>query len=86
MKYLVCGYWYGTTVLVDEFDTREEAEEFVKHPAFLTWMDETDEEQEDVLYPDEMWGEISDGLPFEEYPKACEIRLGEYAGYEELPF
>ena len=50
----VCARYCGTTILLGEME-EEQAEEFMKHPYILYNADETEDGEEDCIYPDEMF-------------------------------
>lgn len=66
----IIGYYYDREYLIAEFNTLEEAEEFVKHPYVLYEADESEENEEQVIMPEEMFIEKDwqpeeiDDLPF----------------------
>ena len=77
MKYAVCAHYCDTTILIDVFDTLEEAESFTEKPCHVA--------SDDVVYPDEMWTEPYEDIPFADFPTAKEIKQYENMT-EYLPF
>jgi len=77
----VCAHYCGTTILLEEFETIEEAEEFMMHDYILAYEDETEDHEEECIYRDEMF--IDDDLPFSDPPTIQEFAF-EYS--DELPF
>ncbi len=52
----VCANHDNSIVMLDEFWTTEEAEEFMKHKYVLYYADETeDSDKDEVVYPEEMF-------------------------------
>ena len=74
----VCAHYNGTSILIDEFETKEEAEEFMKNDYILVYADETDGQEDELIYADEMYIDDSEDIPFSE-----PIILEEY---EDMPF
>lgn len=70
MNYSVCTKYCGSVVELENFDLLEDAENFMKRPCTLFYADEMEDGEEDeVIYPDEMWIEKRLGqLPLEEIP------------------
>lgn len=67
----VCAHYCGTTILLEEFETLEEAEEFMTHNYILHYEDEMENADDDeLIYADEMFidndTEEDDELPFTE--------------------
>ena len=62
----VCAHYCGTTILLESFETKTEAEEFMQHDYVLHYADEIENGEEDeIIYSDEMF--ISDDeIPFSE--------------------
>ena len=73
----VCAHYCGTIIMIGEFETREQANEFMKHSYLMHYVDELVNATEDeLIYPDEMFIE-EDEIPF------CEV---EPALSDDLPF
>ena len=47
----VCAHYQGTTILLEEFEQKPEAEEFMLHPYYIVH----DDGDEEIIYPDEMF-------------------------------
>lgn len=66
--YAVCTDVYKPYLVIADFNTKEEAEEFIKVPAVLLYADELENGEEDVVvYPKQMWVEEvmdDDIMPF----------------------
>ena len=81
----VCARYCGSTILLKECETAEEAEEFMKHEFTIVYSDEMENKYEDeVIEPDEMFLVNEDDLPFYEQPN--EYVYPVYEWDEELPF
>ena len=80
----VCAHYCGTTILLDSFENKEDAEEFMKHDYVLHYADEIENAEEDeLIYSDEMF--ISDeNIPFAEPISNEEIIYAD--DLDELPF
>ena len=64
----VCAYYCGTVILLDSFETKEDADEFMRHNYILHYSDELENAEEDeLIYADEMF--IEDEVPFTETVK-----------------
>ena len=82
--YRVCAHYCGTTIGLEDFETLEEAEEFKKAPYVMCYYDEMgklDEEDNDLIYPDEMFVEEVDEDEIE-HPSI----MIDYADCDDLPF
>lgn len=82
--YRVCAHYCGTTIGLEDFETLEEAEEFKKAPYVMRYYDEMgklDEEDNDLIYPDEMFVTVVD----ENEIKHPSIVI-DYADCDDLPF
>ena len=75
----VCTEYCGAVILLAEFETNEEAEEFMKHKYVLFEADETEDRTAEVINPEEM-------LIEEEIPFAEPVKPNEYPDLYELPF
>jgi len=82
----VCAYYQGTIILLEEFETEEQATEFMSHNYILHYADEYENADEDeLIYTDEMFIDTDD-IPFSELLKPWE-RLGiAEEDWDELPF
>ena len=80
----VFAHYNGTTILIDTFKLREDAEEFIKHDYILHYADEIENgEEDDIIYSDEMF--ISDDeIPFTETVPLKVIY--DYENLDDLPF
>jgi hypothetical protein len=67
----VCARYCDTTILLGEME-EEKAKEFMKHPYILYNADETEDGEEDCIYPDEMFIDDSEEIPFSEPPQKCD--------------
>ena len=77
----VCAHYCGTTILINSFETEEEAKEFIKHDYVLYYADELENAEEDeIIHSDEMF--LEDELPFFNTPAANINDLS----LDELPF
>lgn len=84
MKYDVCAKYCGTVISLACFPTRKEAETFAQYPFVLYNADEMlDAEEDEVIYPEEMWVEASDENQAEVADDSFELC---YADGDELPF
>ena len=61
----VCGYYYDTTLLIGEFETVEEAEEFMTHDYLVYYADETANGEEEWILTCDMFID-PDSLPYKE--------------------
>lgn len=79
----VCAHYCGTTILLESFETEEEAKEFMKHEYILYYADELeDQDEDDIIMPAEMF--IEDELPFfETQEHSIEFKN---INLDELPF
>ena len=83
MKYAVCTNYYGAVVDLDYFNTKDEAEDFMKRPCIMFYADEIEDAEEDeVIYPYEMWIEEDpkdkDDVPF------CDVSFDDLP--DDMPF
>ena len=89
--YKVCAYYCGTTIMLEEFDTTEEAEEFMTHDYILHYEDEMENaDGDEIIYADEMFILVDatdeedeydgEGIPFAEAPFEA------VDDWDELPF
>lgn len=84
MKYDVCAKYCGSVISLAHFRTRKEAETFAQYPFVLYNADEMlDAEEDEVIYPGEMWIEASDENQVEVADDNFELC---YADGDELPF
>ena len=60
----VCAKYCGATILLKSFESVEQAKEFMKHTYVLYEADETENMEEECIYPDEMY--LEDEIPFYE--------------------
>lgn len=85
MTYVVCAKYCGATVELDEFDFMEDAENFCSKPCVFSYAEETGEDEDEIIYPHEMWIEKKIGIRTVE-----EIPFTDFSGQtitdEELPF
>ena len=83
MPYIVCAKYCGSVIELESFDTEDEAYDFMQEPYTLFYEDEIDDGEEDeVIYPDEMWVEYADHDPVVYDPEMYEAEEAEYL----LPF
>lgn len=83
MSKIVCAKYCGAVIELAEYEKQEDAEEFMKNPCILFYADEIlDGEEDEVIYPYEMWIEERQRAPEEPLP-FCEPNAEE--DYE-LPF
>ena len=73
----VCAYRDGTTIMLEQFETEEEAYAFMQRGCIIAYADETDNGEEIYVEPDEMF------ISNEEVPFA-EIHFGELDDF--LPY
>ena len=59
MYYRVCTRYCGQPTLLSEFKTEEEAVKFMNKPCVLFSADETDDGEDEIIYPNEMYIETS---------------------------
>ena len=50
--YKVCAHYQGTEILLEEFECKPEAEEFMLHPYYIEYDDGGEEE---IIYHDDMY-------------------------------
>lgn len=63
----VCANYMGTVILLDSFNTKDKADEFMSHDYILHYANEIEDAEEDeVIHPDEMF--IEDDVPFFNMP------------------
>ena len=80
----VCAHYCGTVILLDKFDSEEEANDFMKNDYVLAYADELENEYEDeVIHPYEMFIDESEDIPFCE-PMNCDFINS--IDSDELPF
>lgn len=79
----VCTKYGDTIILLESFETKEEAEEFMKYDYVLNYADELENAEEDeIVHSDEMF--LEDEIPFfekqniEQWTKKLDL--------DELPF
>ena len=79
----VCANYCGATILLESFETKDEAEEFMTHDYVLFYADEIENGEEDeIIYTDEMF--IEDELPF--FESYEQTKLNNKLELDELPF
>lgn len=79
----VCANYCGATILLESFETEEQAKEFMKHDYVLFFADEIENAEEDeIIHPYEMF--IEEELPFFE-TKYSEMKFNNVE-LDELPF
>ena len=79
----VCAHYCGTTILLESFETKKEAEEFMKNNYILHYADEIEDGEEDeLIYADEMFLETQ--LPF--FESAVKYNNTNILDPDELPF
>ena len=78
MQYAICADYCGATVLLDVCDTPEEAEHNMKFPYYMN-------DEQDRIYPSEMWIEPYEQIPFADPLSPEEVTLADF-GEEDLPF
>lgn len=80
MKFAVCAHYDGTTILMDVFDSKEDAQKYIETPQYVNFNDG----ERYTIYIDEMWVEPYEDIPF------CEpIKIDEYVtalANDDLPF
>ena len=76
----VCAHYCGTTIMLADHLTEEQAKELMKNIYIIRYADDPDND-DDFIYPDEMFTE-EDDLPFSELPEQQEQELD----LDELPF
>ena len=59
----VCGYFHDTILLIGEFETKEEAEEFMQHDYLVYYADETANAEDEWICTCDMFID-SDDIPF----------------------
>lgn len=74
--YKVCAHYQGTIILLEEFECKPEAEEFMLHPYYLTYDDGDDE----IIYPDEMFIEKDSSTNVDKSNNLTDI------GPDDLPY
>lgn len=79
----VCTKYCGTTILLAECNTEEEAEEFMKHDYVLYYSDEIEDDEDVVISHDEMF--ICEDIHFYE-PMTKEQFDKYFEDYDDLPF
>ena len=80
MQYALCAHYDGTDILIDVFNDPKEAEHCMQFPYYVDYGDEKDK-----IFPDEMWIEPYEQIPFADPPSPEEVK--EMAVQEdELPF
>lgn len=85
--YTVCANYCNSTVILDTFKTEEEAENFMKHDYILIHSDEfADEQEDDIIHPDEMFISNDDEIPFYEPLVYCEKYNEVFIDSDDLPF
>ena len=79
----VCANYCGSIILLESFETKDEAEEFMTHDYILFYADEIENgEKDEIIYTNEMF--IEDELPF--FEKPVETKLNNELELDELPF
>lgn len=61
--YRVCTRYNDVVIMLAEFDTEKEAEEFTQHNYVLYYADEFESGDDEIIYPDEMFVEAEE-IPF----------------------
>jgi len=76
----VCARYCGTIILLEEFETIDEAEDFMTHDFLMFHSDELETGEDEYIYPDEMFIDTEkEEVPFCEPLTFDEIK-------DELPF
>lgn len=77
----VCAHYNGTIILLAEFETEEDAKEFMQHDYILYHADELeDAEDDELIYKDQMFIDNGKEIPFSEPFEINELL------WDELPF
>ena len=65
--YRVCARYEGTSIFLEEFETIEEAKEFMAHDYIIAYADELENEDgNEVVHPYEMYIDDEEEIPFNE--------------------
>ena len=79
----VCARYCGTTILLESFEKKKDAEEFMKKDYILHYADEIEDGEEDeLIYADEMF--LENQLPF--FESAVKCNNTNILDLDELPF
>lgn len=61
----VCAHCIDADIMLEEFKTEMEAEEFMKHDYVLAYADEVESNEDIIVHPEEMYID-NDYIPFSE--------------------
>lgn len=75
----VCTNYYGAIILLESFNTQEDAKSFMQHDYVLHYKDELEDAEEDEVISSDMMF-VEDEIPFYEQPYIGMIDS------DELPF
>lgn len=81
MAYALMAHHDGIDVMIDTFETYDEAEHFGKMPYIIVYS----KDDQDTIEPEEMWVEPYDEIPFAD-PMTPDDLIKAAAAEDELPF